>query len=92
VSEERVARELTIRGHVQGVFFRDSVRRLAERRELAGWAANEPDGSVRVLVEGPRAGVEAVIEFCRRGPRGAYVDRVDVSESEPQRRAGFQVR
>ena len=90
--DETIARLLTVRGRVQGVFFRDSTRREAQRRGLCGWAANRADGSVEVFLEGRPPDVEAVIEHCRRGPRGASVEHVDVSECEPQNLAGFRVR
>jgi len=66
--EETVARLLTVRGHVQGVFFRDSTRREAQRRSVRGWAANLPDGSVEVFLEGRPADVEAVLRY-RYGPQ-----------------------
>jgi len=87
-----IARLLTVRGHVQGVFFRDSTRRLAERRDVRGWATNLPDGSVEVMLEGRPADVDAVTDYCRRGPRGAVVEEVDVRECEPQNMGGFRVR
>ena len=89
---DRVARRVVVHGHVQGVFFRDSMRRLAERRGVAGWAANRPDGTVEALLEGGPEGVEAMTEFARRGPRGAHVERVEVEEREPQGLRAFEVR
>ena len=90
--EETIARRLTVRGHVQGVFFRDSTRREAERRDVRGWAANLPDGSVEVFLEGRPADVEAVIDHCRRGPRGASVEHIEVRDCPPARLSGFDVR
>jgi acylphosphatase len=87
-----IARLLTVRGHVQGVFFRDSTRREAQRRDVRGWAANRTDGSVAVFLEGRPPDVEAVTEYCRRGPRGPAVEHVDVRECEPQNLGGFRVR
>ena len=87
----RVGRRVVVRGHVQGVFFRDSVRRLAERRGVAGWVANRPGGTVEALLEGRPEDVDAVIDFCRSGPRGARVERVDVEEREPRGMSGFEV-
>lgn len=52
--------ELVVRGRVQGVYFRASTRDEARRLGLTGWVRNEPDGSVRVLAEGPRAALEAL--------------------------------
>jgi acylphosphatase len=86
-----IARLLTVRGHVQGVFFRDSTRREAQRRDVRGWAANRPDGSVEVFLEGRPADVEAVIAHCRRGPRGASVEDVEVRDCAPEALSGFRV-
>jgi acylphosphatase len=83
---------VVIRGHVQGVFFRDSVRRLAERGGVTGWVANRPDGTVEAVFEGEPEEVERVTDFCRRGPRGARVDDVDVSEEAPEGLPDFRVR
>jgi acylphosphatase len=87
-----VRTRVVIRGHVQGVFFRDSVRRLAERGGVAGWVANRRDGTVEAVFEGTPDEVERLIDFCRRGPRGARVCDVAVSEEEPAGLRGFEVR
>jgi acylphosphatase len=77
---------------VQGVFFRDSVRRAAEQRGVNGWVANRPDGAVEAVFEGEPEAVERLVEFCRQGPRGAQVDSVDVTEEPPESLRGFAVR
>jgi acylphosphatase len=77
---------------VQGVFFRDSTRRLAESRGVSGWVRNNPDGSVEAVFEGEKEAVEAMLEFARRGPRGASVQDVDVREEAPEGLARFEVR
>jgi acylphosphatase len=89
---ERVALRARVHGRVQGVFFRDSTRRVAARHGVAGWVANRPDGSVEALLEGTRPAVEAVLAFCREGPRGASVARVEVQPAEPEGLGGFEVR
>jgi acylphosphatase len=68
--------EATVRGRVQGVGYRYFVVRLARRLELAGWVANEPDGSVRLVAEGEEAGIAQLEEALRDGPSGAIVDGV----------------
>ena len=80
------------RGRVQGVFFRDSVRRLAARLGVAGWVRNRADGSVEAVFEGDSGAVEELVAFCREGPSGARVDAVDVAPEEPQGEDGFTVR
>jgi acylphosphatase len=77
---------------VQGVFFRDSTRREAQRRGVSGWASNRFDGTVEVVVEGPADAVEAMLEFLRAGPGHASVSRLDVADEEPEGLSGFSVR
>lgn len=79
-------------GRVQGVFFRASCEREARRRSVAGWVTNEPDGSVRAWFEGLRTEVDAVCAWCRQGPAGALVERVDVTDREPRGLRRFEVR
>ena len=83
---------MTAHGRVQGVFFRDSTRREAERRGVAGWARNTAEGTVEAVFEGPADAVDAMVEFVRDGPGHASVDRVDVADEPPEGLAGFSVR
>ena len=83
---------VVVHGQVQGVFFRDSCRREAESRNVAGWVTNRPDGAVEAVFEGEPDAVAALVDFCRRGPRGADVGSVDETSEEPQGLTGFQVR
>ena len=85
-----VRRRVTVRGRVQGVFFRDSVRRLAAGCGVAGSAENLDDGSVEVILEGPRDAVEQVVAYCADGPEGADVSQVDAREEEPEGLEGFR--
>jgi acylphosphatase len=68
--------EATVRGRVQGVGFRYFVVRESRRLGLAGWVANELDGSVRVVAEGDETAIGALDEALHRGPPGAIVERV----------------
>jgi acylphosphatase len=86
-----VAREVLVRGLVQGVFFRATCRDEARRLGVAGWARNEPDGTVRAHLEGAADAVDALVDWCRRGPRRAVVDGVDVAEAVPTGATGFDV-
>jgi acylphosphatase len=83
---------VVVHGQVQGVFFRDSCRREADARGVAGWITNRPDGAVEAVFEGEPEAVAALVDFCRRGPRGADVGSVDETSEEPQGLTGFQVR
>ena len=80
-----------IHGHVQGVFFRDTMLRRAEARGVAGWVTNRGDGTVEAALEGRRADIEALIGFCKQGPSGADVERVDVRDEEPEGLTSFKI-
>jgi acylphosphatase len=81
-----------VHGRVQGVFYRDTVRRAATQRGVAGWATNRDDGTVEVWLEGEPDAVESMLRVLHEGPRQAAVERVDVSEVEPEGLEGFAVR
>jgi len=74
----RMSQLLQIRGQVQGVGFRDALRREALARGCTGWVRNRRDGSVEALVAGEADAVEAVIAWSRRGPPAAQVSGVVV--------------
>ena len=86
-----VRKRVRAHGRVQGVFFRDSVRRAAERAGVAGWAANRGDGTVEAVFEGDADAVERMIAVCRDGPGHAHVERLDVADEEPEGLTGFGV-
>ena len=67
------------RGRVQGVGFRDFVKRQAERNGVEGWVRNRRDGMVEAVFAGLEAQVQATVEACRRGPRSARVEAVEVT-------------
>lgn len=82
-----------VSGRVQGVFFRTEAQDEAIRRNVAGWVRNLHDGRVEAVFEGEKENVDRLIEFCRRGPPGARVTKVDVSwEHYTGEFRGFQVR
>ena len=69
--------EATVRGDVQGVGFRWFVRRRAGQLPLTGWVANQSDGSVRVLAEGPREALHILLGQLQDGPPGSKVASVE---------------
>ena len=83
---------MLISGRVQGVFFRDSCRRMAVRHGVNGWVRNLPDGRVEAVFEGPAEGVGRMLEWSRHGPDSAVVEHVDVQAERPERCDGFQIR
>ena len=92
MSPEVVRRRLIVSGHVQGVFFRASVKEEADNEGVAGWSANRADGSVEVVLEGPPEAVESVAGYCRTGPVNARVDSVESRDEDPEGLTGFTAR
>jgi acylphosphatase len=87
-----VRKRVVARGRVQGVFFRDTARRTAASRGVAGWVSNRPDGAVEAVFEGEPEAVDSLVRFMREGPRGAEVADVEVVDEEPEELSGFEVR
>jgi acylphosphatase len=92
VADARIRRRVRVSGRVQGVCFRAATQDEACARGVDGWVRNLRDGSVEALFEGVPEAVEALLDFCRRGPRLARVEEVRVSEEAPEGLRGFQVR
>jgi acylphosphatase len=65
---------------------------MAASRGVSGWVRNRADGAVEAHFEGDDADVEALVAFCREGPRGAAVERVEESPEEAEGADGFDVR
>jgi len=86
-----VRKRVRAHGRVQGVFFRDTVRRAAAREGVAGWASNRSDGTVEAVFEGEPEAVERLVALCRDGPGHAHVDRLDVADEAPEGLDGFRV-
>jgi acylphosphatase len=92
MAEDRIRRRVTVQGRVQGVFFRDSLRRRANSHGVAGWACNRSDGAVEAVFEGSPDDVQRLLDFAAKGPRQAEVDNVDVRQEEPEGLTGFEIR
>lgn len=82
----------TVRGRVQGVFFREATRRRALELGARGWVRNEDDGSVRVHAEGEEAAVDALLGFLGEGPPGARVEEVAVEPAKVEGHEQFAIR
>ncbi len=81
-----------VSGRVQGVFFRNTTRKKAQELGVNGWVKNLEDGRVEAVFEGSKEKIDAMIEFCERGPRLANVEKVEVSEEEPENLNTFKVK
>ena len=79
-------------GAVQGVFYRDTCRRIAGQQGVAGWVRNLPDGRVEAVFEGEPDSVERMVRWTRRGPSQAHVTAVDVSDEPVEGLRAFEIR
>jgi acylphosphatase len=81
-----------VSGRVQGVYFRDTCRTLAQQRGLGGWVRNLPDGRVEAVFEGPAVDVQHLVDWTRHGPRAAVVSGFSVQAEPPEGLGAFQIR
>lgn len=89
----KVRAHVTVRGRVQGVYFRDSTREEALAAKVNGWVRNLADGSVEAVFEGERGAVERLISWCKKGPPAARVTEVTVDwEDRWENLSGFSIR
>ena len=78
----KIRTTVTIQGRVQGVAFRYHTSRTAARHQVTGWVANQDDGSVQACFEGEDDAVQAVVQWCRKGPDHARVDELTERSGE----------
>jgi acylphosphatase len=90
-AQRRVRTRVVVHGRVQGVFFRDTLRREASRQGVDGWASNRSDGTVEAVFEGPPGSVSRLVELSRKGPRGADVEQVQTFDERPEGLSGFSI-
>ena len=81
-SPDKKTLHLVIHGRVQGVFFRDSMRREAQYMAVSGWVRNRSDGTVEAVVQGDPAAVDAMVRWAQRGPERANVEQVEILPAE----------
>jgi acylphosphatase len=86
-----IRRRVMVHGQVQGVFFRDTCRREARSRQVAGWVRNNDDGTVEAVFEGDPDAVTTLVDWAHRGPSGAQVTGVEVTNEDPEGLRGFRV-
>jgi acylphosphatase len=83
---------VVVTGWVQGVWYRQSCRRVARELGVGGWVRNRADGAVEAAVEGDPAAVEALLDWMRTGPPQATVARVERHAEAPAGDRAFSVR
>jgi len=74
---------IKVYGLVQGVFFRYTTRKVARRLGLTGYIKNMPDSSVYIEAEGPDDKLLELLEFSKKGPKHAQVERVEHEFAQP---------
>lgn len=90
--QEPVRVHVFVDGRVQGVWFRQSTYQQAMRLGVRGWVRNLPDGRVEAVYEGPRAAVDQLLAWTRRGPDRAVVTSLEVYDEPPRGEHGFNIR
>jgi len=80
-----------VSGRVQGVFYRDTCRRLADRLGVCGWVRNRSDGTVEAVIEGDRDDVGELLAWCREGPPRAIVTGLRVIDEPVAGEGPFRV-
>ena len=90
--KDATARRVVVRGHVQGVGFRQATKRRAHRLGVLGWVRNEEHHTVLVHAEGPAQAVEELEAFLREGPRGARISAVESESVKVEGHEQFAIR
>ncbi len=85
------ALRVVVSGRVQGVAFRAAMQREASALGVRGWVRNRSDGCVEALIAGAAADLERLLDWARRGPPAARVERVLSEPAEAPRHDAFQV-
>ena len=84
---------ILVKGAVQGVFFRSNTKREAESLDLTGYARNIGDGTVEIIAEGPKEKLDELVEYCKKGPEAAVVEKIDVKfDKATNEFEGFEIK
>ena len=73
---------LLIKGEVQGVFYRATAKKMADKLGLKGWVKNTRNGDVESTVSGGDKALQEFITWCKKGPEKAQVEDVIVTPAE----------
>ena len=87
-----IRKRMLISGRVQGVYYRDTCRRIARQHGVAGWVRNLPDGRVEAVLEGDENPVAVVLAWCGEGPPEADVTGVEARDEPVEGLHGFEIR
>ena len=89
---ELVSYQATCHGRVQGVFYRASTVKVANKLGVKGWVKNQADGTVLLHAEGQNEAVQQLLEWCKKGPLYAHVTQVEVSEANLEGFSDFSIK
>ena len=82
---------ITVKGHVQGVFYRATTKAVADQLGVKGVVRNEPDGSVFIEAEADSVALDLFLDWCKEGPEHADVISVETHEGELKNYRNFEV-
>ena len=82
---------LLIKGKVQGVFFRATAKKIADKLNVTGWIKNRKDDNVEAMVTGSQQQLEEFINWCKKGPEKAAVEDVIITNQQETSFNDFEV-
>jgi acylphosphatase len=89
---KKIHLNIIVKGKVQGVFFRNGTKAVADQLGVTGWVRNEKDGSVYIEAESTEMMMQNFLMWCNDGPDRAVVESVEASEAELQNYTNFIVK
>ena len=88
---EQMGLHIWVSGKVQGVYFRETLRKVAEKLLVSGWVKNLTDGRVEIKAFGEKTRIDQLLEYCRQGPVLARVEKIEVEAISLEAADGFSV-
>ena len=82
---------LLIKGKVQGVFYRATAKKIANKFNLTGWIKNTKDDDVEAIITGDEDKLQEFINWCKKGPEKAYVEEVIVTKLKDIMFTNFEI-
>ena len=82
---------LLIKGNVQGVFYRATAKKIADKLKLTGWIKNTREGNVEAVASGDDQQLNEFISWCKQGPEKATVEDVIVTQKKETSFNDFEV-
>ena len=83
--------DITVKGTVQGVFYRGATKAVADQLGVRGYVFNEANGDVTIAAEGDKLSLEMFLEWCHEGPEHAIVNLVESHEGELKNYRNFEI-